>query len=122
MINKTTDIGLRKAMKAKPASQLSSNFVHHTMMRVNEKAWQKEKRQKRIDILMPFIFGILSIISCLGCLLICFPDFILGDIDIFICSFSDCLFCLPILIALLLLGLFNRLLRRWYLSSLSQSE
>lgn len=109
------DQGLKKAAKQSKTPQLPSNFTYRMMKRIGEEMYLREKRQeKRLFILM-IITVMLMTGGCLGMIIWMYGKEISEGLHASVNNLpepSSLLFYLPMLIALPLLRIFDRSLRR----------
>ena len=108
----TTDKGLKKAASRRTQIQLPSNFSYRTMLQY----LREKRREKRIFIAWAITVS-LMIIGCLGYLGWMYSEQILRLWQLLkdtAPSAQHVLFHLPMVIALLLLGIFNRWLRKQF--------
>lgn len=116
---KTNDKGLKKALSQQPDYRLPSNFSYRMMQKIHQETLLREKRQeKRLFILM-LVTTFLTVGGCLGLLCWQYGNKILSLLHILqegSPSLQTCLLYLPILCALFLLFLFDRWLRRKFIS------
>lgn len=113
----TTDKGLKKAAGRRMQIQLPSNFSYRTMLRICEAEYLREKRREKRIFIAWAITVSLMIIGCLGYLGWMYSEQILRLWQLLkntAPSAQHVLFHLPMVIALLLLGIFNRWLRKQF--------
>lgn len=109
------DQGLRKAARQNKPPQLPSNFTYRMMKRIGEEMYLREKQQeKRLFILM-ILTVTLMIGGCIGMIVWIYGKEIAEGLQKSVNNLpepSSLIFYLPMLIALPLLRIFDRWLRR----------
>ncbi|WP_337421989.1 hypothetical protein [Phocaeicola sp.] len=111
------DNGLRKAARQNYTPRLSSNFTYRTMKRIAEEMYLREKRQEKRMFILMIITVACMFTGCIGMVVWAYGKEIAEALYIMTHSLpepSSLIFYLPMLIALPLLRIFDRWLRRKY--------
>lgn len=113
----TTDKGLRKAISRRAQVQLPSNFGYRTMRRIREAEYLREKRREKRIFIAWAITVSLMITGCFGYLGWIYSEQMLQlwqSLKDTAPNKQHVLFCLPTMVSLLLLWVFNRWLKKQF--------